>query len=192
MALMEATERDFDELIQTEYAVVDFYGDHCGACAFTAPYFREAADDMAFIRFIKVNTSRYPGLAKRFDVKGIPAFFYFCNGEVVHKSVGGMTIKEIRENVAKMLYREEEQPKSKTATEESNLTHTANRKKVRLNDNPEIVKSIREGLKRKGGYCPCSTEVSEDTKCMCKEFREQIADPEFEGYCHCMLYYKER
>ena len=24
------------------------------------------------------------------------------------------------------------------------------------------------------------------------EFREQIADPEFEGYCHCMLYYKAK
>ena len=22
------------------------------------------------------------------------------------------------------------------------------------------------------------------------EFKEQIADPDFEGYCHCMLYYK--
>ena len=27
---------------------------------------------------------------------------------------------------------------------------------------------------------------------MCREFREQIADPEFEGFCHCMLYYKSR
>ena len=27
---------------------------------------------------------------------------------------------------------------------------------------------------------------------MCREFGEQIADPEFEGYCHCMLYYKYR
>ena len=26
----------------------------------------------------------------------------------------------------------------------------------------------------------------------CREFKEQIADPEFEGYCHCMLYYKTR
>jgi hypothetical protein len=27
---------------------------------------------------------------------------------------------------------------------------------------------------------------------MCQEFRDQIADPEFEGYCHCRLYYKEK
>ena len=27
---------------------------------------------------------------------------------------------------------------------------------------------------------------------MCKEFRDQVADPNYEGYCHCMLYYKEK
>lgn len=63
---------------------------------------------------------------------------------------------------------------------------------VRLNENPEIVKKIKEGLKMKNGYCPCRLEMSEDNKCICKEFKEQIADPEFEGYCHCMLYYKSR
>ena len=64
--------------------------------------------------------------------------------------------------------------------------------KIRLNENKEIADMVKEGLKARGGYCPCRREMSEDTKCMCKEFREQIADPEFEGYCHCMLYYKEK
>ena len=64
--------------------------------------------------------------------------------------------------------------------------------KIRLNENEEIVKTIKDGLKAKGGYCPCRVERTEDNKCICKEFREQIADPEFEGYCHCMLYYKEK
>ena len=29
---------------------------------------------------------------------------------------------------------------------------------VRLNDDKEIVKMIREGLKAKDGYCPCRRE----------------------------------
>ena len=62
--------------------------------------------------------------------------------------------------------------------------------KVRLNENQEIVDAIKEGLEKTGGYCPCRIERIEDNKCMCKEFRDQIADPEYEGYCHCMLYYK--
>lgn len=63
---------------------------------------------------------------------------------------------------------------------------------VRFNENKEIVARIKEGLEKKGGYCPCRMEINEDNKCICKEFREQIADPDFEGYCHCLLYYKSK
>ena len=65
-------------------------------------------------------------------------------------------------------------------------------KNVTLNKDSEIVKQIREGLKRTGGYCPCRLQQNDETKCICKEFREHIADPEFEGYCHCKLYYKAK
>ena len=64
--------------------------------------------------------------------------------------------------------------------------------RIKLNDDKAVVKLIQDGLKARGGYCPCRVEKTEDNKCMCKEFREQIADPNFEGFCHCMLYYKSR
>ena len=64
--------------------------------------------------------------------------------------------------------------------------------KIRLNEDEQIVKLIKQGLSERNGHSPCVREISDDTKCMCKQFREQIADPDFEGYCHCMLYYKEK
>lgn len=64
--------------------------------------------------------------------------------------------------------------------------------KVRLNESELVVQTVKEGLKRTGGYCPCRTERKEEYKCMCQEFKQQIADPDFEGYCHCYLYYKEK
>jgi ferredoxin-thioredoxin reductase catalytic subunit len=60
--------------------------------------------------------------------------------------------------------------------------------KIKLNPDQEIVNTIREGLKRTGGYCPCRVERTEATKCMCQEFKDQIADPLFECFCHCMLF----
>ena len=63
---------------------------------------------------------------------------------------------------------------------------------IRLNEDKKIVARVREGLKMKDGYCPCRLQKTEDNKCMCKEFRDQIADPNFEGYCHCLLYYKSK
>lgn len=63
---------------------------------------------------------------------------------------------------------------------------------VRLNENKELVDKIKEGLKMKDGYCPCRLQKLEEYKCICEEFKQQIADPDFEGYCHCKLYYKSK
>ena len=63
---------------------------------------------------------------------------------------------------------------------------------VKLNENKDIVDTVRQGLKEKGGYCPCKVGKLPENKCMCEEFKSQIADPNFEGYCHCMLYYKSK
>lgn len=64
--------------------------------------------------------------------------------------------------------------------------------KITLNPDEAVVKAVQEGLKKKNGYCPCRLKITEDNKCMCKEFREQIKDPNFEGFCHCKLYYKSK
>lgn len=104
MAVIEAKDTDFDELVKEGYAIVDFYGDHCGACVFSAPHFREAADDMAFIKFIKVNTSVYPKMAERFEIIGLPTFLCFYNGEVIHRTEGGMDQNRLRAELAVMLY----------------------------------------------------------------------------------------
>lgn len=64
--------------------------------------------------------------------------------------------------------------------------------KITENPDKEIVKTVREGLKKRGGYCPCVIPRNEDTKCICRDFRDKIKDPDFEGFCHCMLYYKSK
>ena len=61
---------------------------------------------------------------------------------------------------------------------------------IRLNEDEKIVKMIKDGLKEKNGYSPCRREIIPDNKCMCREFREQLADPGFHGLCHCRLYQK--
>ena len=57
---------------------------------------------------------------------------------------------------------------------------------IKVNTDSELVANVRQALKDNGGYCPCSLIKSEDTKCMCKEFREMES-----GTCHCGLYIKE-
>lgn len=61
---------------------------------------------------------------------------------------------------------------------------------IKQNSDKEYAQKIRTKLKDNGGYCPCRIDKSEDTKCMCKEFRTQIERGET-GECHCGLYIAE-
>lgn len=45
---------------------------------------------------------------------------------------------------------------------------------------------IQAAVKANNGYCVCAVSKTPDTKCMCKEFREQTES----GVCHCGLYKK--
>lgn len=53
-----------------------------------------------------------------------------------------------------------------------------------LNPDKESVKYILDRIKANNGYCPCTLVENEDTKCKCKEMREQ-------NICHCNLYVEE-
>lgn len=64
--------------------------------------------------------------------------------------------------------------------------------KIRLNSDAAVVAKVKAGLKQTGGFCPCRTERLPEYKCICQEFKAQCADPNFEGYCHCKLYFKEK
>jgi ferredoxin-thioredoxin reductase catalytic subunit len=53
----------------------------------------------------------------------------------------------------------------------------------KLTDNKELLDNLRKGFKKKGGYCPCKLEKSDDNICPCVEFIET-------GKCHCGLFEK--
>lgn len=57
--------------------------------------------------------------------------------------------------------------------------------RIIYNPDEEYANEVKKKVKDNGGYCPCRLIKSKDTKCMCKEFREQE-----DGMCHCGLYIK--
>ena len=63
---------------------------------------------------------------------------------------------------------------------------------VRFNPDKAYVEKLLQALEKKEGYCPCRLQKTPENLCICQEFRDQIADPDFEGYCYCKLYYKEK
>lgn len=58
--------------------------------------------------------------------------------------------------------------------------------KIIKNPDEETFKEIQAAVKANSGYCPCRIEKTPDTKCPCKEFKEQTS----EGECHCGMFCK--
>ena len=59
--------------------------------------------------------------------------------------------------------------------------------KVKVVDDKARVEEIRKALEDNDGYYPQRLVKNIDTKCMCREFREQMAAGLL-GECHCGLY----
>lgn len=58
--------------------------------------------------------------------------------------------------------------------------------KIIPNPDKEKFDKITDALIQTGNYCPCMVFQNEDTKCMCKAFREQTVP----GPCHCGRFIK--
>lgn len=57
---------------------------------------------------------------------------------------------------------------------------------IKKNPFTEEYLDITEAIEANEGYCCCALNKTEDTKCMCKEFK----DSENTDFCHCGRYYK--
>lgn len=59
--------------------------------------------------------------------------------------------------------------------------------RVFVNPDEEYAAEVRQMIKDNNGFCPCKLVKSVDTKCKCKDFRDQVKNG-IAGLCHCGLY----
>ncbi|MGZ4817864.1 MAG: thioredoxin family protein [Terriglobales bacterium] len=81
----------FDEVVREARVpvLVDFWAAWCGPCKIAAPEVERTAADLAGRAVVmKVDTERYPELAARFNVRGIPNFVVLYKGRAVTQQAG--------------------------------------------------------------------------------------------------------
>lgn len=91
MATKQVDETTFpsEVLLSKEPVAVDFYADWCGPCKALAPVLEKLSDGYAGrVKVAKVNVDHSPGLAARFQIRGVPTMMFFRDGKVVDQVVG--------------------------------------------------------------------------------------------------------
>ena len=90
MAVIEITEANFvEEVLKSDVPVlVDFWAVWCGPCQMQGPIIDELSDEVAGVKFGKLNVDENMGLAQKFRVMSIPTLMVFKDGQVAATAVG--------------------------------------------------------------------------------------------------------
>ena len=81
-------EVEFNEFINNEYVIVDFYADWCGPCKMMGPVLDELSSSRSEIKIAKVNVDKLQPLAQKYGVMSIPTLLLFKNGSLIDKKIG--------------------------------------------------------------------------------------------------------
>jgi thioredoxin 1 len=100
------SDEDFEKIVmQSELPViVDFWAPWCGPCKMVAPTLDKLAQEMEGKLIVaKVNTDEYAQWMQKFGIQGIPTLLFISKGKVVHRQVGALPERMLRDVVTQFM-----------------------------------------------------------------------------------------
>lgn len=84
--------------------IVDFWAPWCGPCKMVAPTLDKLAKEFdGKILIAKVNTDENPEWMMKYGIQGIPTMLFVSGGKIVHRQVGALPERMLRDVVAQFM-----------------------------------------------------------------------------------------
>lgn len=100
MALIHATQEDFEKIASTnEVVVVDFWATWCGPCRAFGPIFEQVSAKFEDIPFVKVDIDQSPDLASAAAIKAVPTVMVIKRGDVIYRQAGALLPSDLEDLV---------------------------------------------------------------------------------------------
>ena len=81
-------QNEFDEVRNSDIAVVDFSAVWCGPCKMVAPVLEEVSEEIKDVNFYNVDVDQNMDLAQEYNITNIPAILVLKKGEVINSQIG--------------------------------------------------------------------------------------------------------
>ena len=82
---------------QEAKVLVDFWAEWCGPCKMMHPILEEYSKEEGAIQVVKVNVDEEADIASKYNIRGIPTFILFEDGEVAKRQTGVMSVQQLKE-----------------------------------------------------------------------------------------------
>lgn len=90
MEIIHGKENEFENLVNDEFVLVDFFATWCGPCKMLTPVLEEMASERTDVKIVKMDVDECPELSKKYAVMSVPTLMLFKNGEVISTEHGFM------------------------------------------------------------------------------------------------------
>ena len=98
------SQNEFNEVTESNVAVIDLSATWCGPCKMLAPVLAEVSEEYAGkVNFFNVDVDETPDLARQYKIMNIPALVVVKNGEKADMQVGFAPKESLVEFIEKQL-----------------------------------------------------------------------------------------